>query len=229
MAEPAVLLVTDDRERSTDISPMLPDVLRMKTIDLGMPVDLKGVRWKAVLFDVDFNNVDTMREISAALGDVRRASLPFIFLVARDTHHARVQAAAFGGQDVLGRPINPKRLEWAILGRPEAEAPRICAEIAAASKAAEQALGKTFEAFRKDKQLNIGNIAESSEQIDAALGAGPISEWFDAVRQHHSHTYRHCMLVAGGVRARHRNWRSRAPWAYPGRAGARHRKGPNSV
>lgn len=198
MPNTAVLLVTDDRKRSADVPPLLAGSLACEVMDLyaGRPPVPKG--HKAVLFDVDLADHAVALKLQAALGRLRGDETPRIFLTEGLSHHARVQAAAFGGSAVIDRPLRLPQLLLAIFGPPpEPEPVIVSAEVAAAAKAAAGAVTNIFGALTKDVPIDLLAMTEEGEMIDAAVMQGEMTQWIAAVRDHHSYTYRHCMLVAG--------------------------------
>lgn len=194
----AVLLVTDDRKRSADVPSLLAGSLGCDVVDLdaGEPPAPKG--HKAVIFDVDLGDHHSAQKLQSALARIRRDKTPRIFLTQGVSHHARVQAAAFGGSAVIERPIRLPKLMLAIFGPPpEPEPVVVTAEVATAAKTAVGTLTSVFGAIKKDAPLDFHAMTEEGEMIDAALMQGEMTQWIAAVRDHHSYTYRHCMLVAG--------------------------------
>jgi putative nucleotidyltransferase with HDIG domain len=190
----AVLLVTDDRKRSADVPPLLAGSLACEVMDLdaGRPPAPNG--HKALIFDVDLADHGNAQKLQAALGCLRRDTTPRIFLTEGLSHHAR----AFGGSAVIERPIRLPQLLLAIFGLPpEPEPVVVSAEVAAAATAAAGTLTNMFGALTKDMPIDLAAMTEEGEMIDAAVMQGEMTQWIAAVRDHHSYTYRHCMLVAG--------------------------------
>jgi putative nucleotidyltransferase with HDIG domain len=202
MVGPSVLLVTDDRERSADVAPLLARMLACETVDLGAPLPAGLAPRKAFIFDVDLSNPDAAQRLQGVLSRALSDGAPRIFLTDRSSHHARVQAAAFGSEAVLGRPLDPVHLMTAIFGVP-AELPPVVpsAEVTAAAESAARTTSATFDALRADKPLDVGALAAEGEIVDEAILHGGIGQWISAVRAHHSYTYRHCTLVTGLVAA----------------------------
>lgn len=202
MGGPSVLLVTDDRERSVDVAPLLPGEFACETIDLGAPLPAGLAPRKAFIFDVDLSNPDAAQRLQGVLSRARSDGAPRIFLTDRSSHHARVQAAAFGSESVLGRPLDPYSLLTAIFGVPTELPPIIpSAEVTAAAETAARTTSASFDAFRADRPLDVRALAADGEIVDDAIQQGGIGQWISAVRAHHSYTYRHCTLVAGLVAA----------------------------
>jgi putative nucleotidyltransferase with HDIG domain len=198
VASNGILLVTDDRKRSADVPPLLAGNLACEVVDLdaGPPPVPNG--HKAVIFDVDLADHGIAQKLQAALARQRRDTIPRIFLTEAISHHARVQAAAFGGSAVVERPIRLQKLLLAIFGPPpEPEPVVVSVGVAGAAKAAASTLENMFGALTKDVPLDLRAMTEEGEMIDAAVIQGEMTQWIAAVREYHSYTYRHCMLVAG--------------------------------
>jgi putative nucleotidyltransferase with HDIG domain len=212
MAGPSVLLVTDDRERSADVAPLLADKIACETVDLGAVLPAGSAPRKAFIFDVNLGNPDAAQRLQAVLSRALSDGAPRIFLTNRSSHHARVQAAAFGSEAVLGRPLDPDLLLPAIFG-PPAELPLVVPspEVKAAAANAVRTMSATFDALRTDKPLDVGALTVDGEIIDDAILQGQLGQWISAVRVHHSYTYRHCTLVAGLVAAFSQNLGIGAP------------------
>jgi putative nucleotidyltransferase with HDIG domain len=62
-------------------------------------------------------------------------------------------------------------------------------------------MNASFGALRGNVPLDFAAVATDGERIDDAVMHGEINQWIAAVREHHSYTYRHCMLVTGVVAA----------------------------
>ncbi|BCJ90680.1 phosphohydrolase [Terrihabitans soli] len=198
MVANAVLLVTDDRMRSADVPALLAGNLACDMVDLDATLLAAAKTHKAVIFDVDLGDHDSAQKLQAALSKAGKGGPPRIFLTEEVSHHARVQAAAFGGAAVINRPIKLQKLLLAIFGPPPEPAPVIVSgEVVSASKAAAGTVANLFDAMVKDAPIDLRMMEEEGDMIDAALIRGEITQWIAAVREHHSYTYRHCMLVAG--------------------------------
>jgi response regulator RpfG family c-di-GMP phosphodiesterase len=202
MIGPSVLLLTDDRERSADVVPLLAKMIACETVDLGASLPAGLAPRKAFVFDVDLSNPDAAQRLQAFLSRALSDSAPRIFLADRSSYHAFVQAAAFGSEAVLSRPLDPDQLLTAIFGAPPELPPVVpSAEVAAAAECAAHATSATFDALRADKPLNVRTLAASGEIVDDAIMQAGLEQWLSAVRVHHSYTYRHCTLVTGLVAA----------------------------
>jgi putative nucleotidyltransferase with HDIG domain len=192
-----ILLVTDDRRRSADVPPLLSGHFACDVVDLDMAERQLSQGHAAVLFDVDLSDRQTAQKL-AVLARARRDKTPRIFLTSGFSYHARVQAAAFNGAAVIDRPIKLPKLMLAIFGPSSEHAPvPVTAEVAAAAKAAVGTMTHMFDALKRDAPLDLSAMTANGEQIEQAVMRGEVTQWVSAVREHHSYTYRHCMLVAG--------------------------------
>jgi putative nucleotidyltransferase with HDIG domain len=188
-----ILLVTDDRGRSAEVPALLAGKIDCKIVDLDALPAPTAHGHRAILFDINLGDHDSAQKLQAALTQAGRDKTPRIFLT-EVSHHARVQAAAFGGAAVVNRPIQLQKLLVAIFGPPLIVVP---AEVAAASRTAMGTVTTLFDAIRKDAPIDLRMMEAEGDIIDDALIRGEITQWIATVREHHSYTYRHCMLVAG--------------------------------
>jgi putative nucleotidyltransferase with HDIG domain len=197
MTATAVLLVTDDQSRSSDVSRLLAGKLACDMVSLDASALHESIDHKAIIFDVDLSDPDTAQKVQAILPRGREDAAR-IFLTGRGSHHARVQAAAFGSAAVVPRPICPIKLHTAIFGAPPESAPIVVTpEVRATTIVAAKTVANVFAAAKKDAPLDIKSMNTEGAMIDDAVMQGEINQWIAAVRQHHSYTYRHCMLVSG--------------------------------
>jgi putative nucleotidyltransferase with HDIG domain len=193
-----ILLVTDDRERSAEVPALLAGKLAFEMVDLDALQVPAASGHRAMLFDVDLGDHDSAQKVQAALARAKRDKTPRIFLTEGVSHHARIQAAAFGGAAVVNRPLQLQKLLLAIFGKPAELAPiAVPPAVCAAAKTALGTVTTLFDAIRKDAPIDLRMMEAEGDMIDDALIRGEITHWIAAVREHHSYTYRHCMLVAG--------------------------------
>lgn len=197
MTAAAVLLVTDDDARSSDVSRLLAGKLACDMVGLDASALREPTGHRAIIFDVDLSDPETAQKVQAILPR-GRSDAARIFLTGRGSHHARVQAAAFGSAAVVARPICPVKLHTAIFGPPaEPEPVVITPEVRASTIVAARTVANVFDAAKKNAPLDIKSMNAEGDMIDDAVMQGEINQWIAAVRQHHSYTYRHCMLVSG--------------------------------
>jgi putative nucleotidyltransferase with HDIG domain len=193
-----ILLVTDDRMRSAEVPVLLAGKLACDVVDLDALRSPAADGHRAILFDINLGHHDSAQKVQAALARAGKDKTPRIFLTEGVSHHARVQAAAFGGAAVVNRPIQLQKLLVAIFGPPAEPAPVVVSSVvAAASRTAIGTVTTLFDAIRKDAPIDLRMMEAEGDIIDDALIRGEITQWIAAVREHHSYTYRHCMLVAG--------------------------------
>ena len=149
-----------------------------------------------VVVDVDLerrDNVLCLREAWSRLGQPQR----LIFVVDRADHFAATQANALGAHTLLQKPFDPQALVDLLY--PKANPGGALAEVLRAVAGGAAALESLFSGLMSGMPLAIGELEEASAATRDSLRSHGLYNWLDAVRQHHSSTFQHCLIVTGVI------------------------------
>jgi putative nucleotidyltransferase with HDIG domain len=125
-----------------------------------------------------------------------------VFITNRTSRRETLQAYAIGATDIVHRPFDGRTLlrkfygDFAALAGPEGD---FSIESSPGVAAAFGTLQEIFAAACLDGRLDPPAIDEAGEAIVRQLETESLASWIEAVRKHHSQTYRHSLLVTGLV------------------------------
>ncbi len=147
--------------------------------------------------DIDLGDV-------SGLSDVRRwlkrrpVKGKVIFAVERGVRHQEVQAYAMGATELISRPIDRDLLLARLLedDKPssvETAIPPVEDGIASGI----DVLQAMFSAVSSGAAPDLASVDRAGEKIASHIRSNGLARWIDTVRQHHSQTYQHCLLVTG--------------------------------
>lgn len=122
-----------------------------------------------------------------------------IFATQPGSRLEQTQAYALGATDVVNSPIDAKELlqkiwsDFAVLGGDSSE---LSAQGYPGAAAAHEGLQSIFSICRGGA-LDASKVTTASAAVVDEIQSKGLSSWIDTVRQHHSQTYQHCLLVTG--------------------------------
>jgi putative nucleotidyltransferase with HDIG domain len=121
-----------------------------------------------------------------------------IFGVNRGSHLESVQAYAIGATDLFPRPVDGKLLRWKLSGgissiakSSAGSASEFCEDISACVNA----LQNMFTAAISGAALDMQLLKAATAEIVARIEEEELAPFLDVVRNHHSQTYQHCLIV----------------------------------
>jgi putative nucleotidyltransferase with HDIG domain len=157
---------------------------------------------KYTVVDVDLRDGSRLSDVRAWLRG-RPAGGKVIFAVGRGSHRDSVQAFATGATDVIERPISAKALLVALFGDVGALFDDRMAHGGDRSQGDDgvlqggEALRSIFLSAVSGAPIDTRTIDEAGSAVVADIEADGLVRWIDTVRNHHSQTYQHCLLVTG--------------------------------
>lgn len=126
-----------------------------------------------------------------------------VFVTDKSSHLQETRASAIGGTDVLHRPFNGRMLlakfidgtvttaiEAAPTLAPEAPEPRVF-------NMAAKGLQSVFSSAATGGRIDASTMQTAAGAVVDEIEKLGLASWVDTVRQHHSQTYQHCLLVTG--------------------------------
>jgi putative nucleotidyltransferase with HDIG domain len=170
------------------------------------------------IFDVQVfspNEIPDSRPTEFTLGDVnldgphipdlkawlktRPENGKIVIAVDKGSHLQAVRAHAIGATDILPRPIDSKSLLAKLFGDIESLAadPSAGPTDTSGVSAGLQALQSIFASASLGTPLDPKSIDAAGETIVSHIREEGFGRWIETIRQHHSQTYQHCLIVTG--------------------------------
>lgn len=194
------LFLTDNIRRSQQTIKRLGKILPLQTVALSEFRATNARTHSLFIVNIDLadpNVIETFRTAvtGGTTGPVK------VFILQGRSRAEPYQANALGADCTISANIDKSDMIKLM---------RLCGRISSkkrqdqvpqeAVRAAEEigSLHDTFyDAVARDGPLPKAQIAKTSEQLAESLRDVSIGSWLDAVKQHNSYTYRHCMTVSG--------------------------------
>jgi len=189
-------VITDSMKRSQAVGRELEGIFLTRLLDRrGV---LRAEPSKYSICDIDLDNNAHLSELRQWLA-LRPRSGKVVFAVTPGVRHQIVQAYALGATDVVERPVARGVLlkaffgDIAGLGGTSVEFVSNSTGIAAGIKA----LQNVFAAAMDGAPVDLRTVNSAGDAVVSNIEEDGITRWIDCVRQHHSQTYQHCLLVTG--------------------------------
>jgi putative nucleotidyltransferase with HDIG domain len=154
---------------------------------------------KYTVVDIDLEDSSHLLDLRRWL-ELRPSRGKAIFVVEHGVRRQVAQAFAIGATDLVDRPIDRKTLLTALLG----DIGSLAGDPAAFSigssdgiSAGIGALQSIFASAVSGIPVDLNMVQAASETVVSHIEAEGLVRWIDIVRQHHSLTYQHCLLVTG--------------------------------
>lgn len=156
-----------------------------------------------LLVDANLSDVNLVKDLKARRA---KSALPpvCIYVVDGRSRASWVQAKAIGATEILRRPVRPadlapfKRRSAPAIELPKTVSlkPQRTASEQAVDESADE-LGALFDGLVGNRSLDTRALRTTSRSILGAIGEDGLGRWLETVRNHHSGTYQHCLLVTG--------------------------------
>jgi putative nucleotidyltransferase with HDIG domain len=154
---------------------------------------------KHAIVDIDLEDSSYLADLRLWL-DLRPKRGKAIFIVEHGVRLQAVQAFAVGATDLVERPVDRKALLTALfgdIGSLAGEPAAFSAGISDGISAGIGALQSIFAAAVSGTPVDLNMVQSAGETVVSQIDAEGLVHWIDTVRQHHSSTYQHCLLVTG--------------------------------
>jgi putative nucleotidyltransferase with HDIG domain len=151
------------------------------------------------LVDIDLRVPEQCNDLKSWLKS-RPRNAQVIFCVLKGSHAQAVQAYALGATALLTRPVSGEEVrakffeQWTIQQEPTED--RV-SESSSGVAAGVSVLQDMFEAVMAGGPIDVNAINSASGVVVSSIEDEGLSPWIDIVRNHHSQTYQHCLLVTG--------------------------------
>ncbi len=198
-----LLLLTDDAAAAAALARTLgaAGAVEVRLVEEDRPIDHRPTR---TFVDIDLSSG---RSIERARGWLRS---PLVSrsakwaLVTPDDYRERKQALALGADRLVDRPLEPEvvlsDLRDAMAEEFESFLDRVeSTPLAMGLRAGQNALASAFLAVPKGEPIDVRVFDEAAVMVAGAIAEEGLSGWLSTVQHHHSSSYRHSLLVAGGA------------------------------
>ncbi len=128
----------------------------------------------------------------------RPANGQVIFGVNRKSHLQTMQAYAAGATDLFPRPIDGRLLWWKLSGGLSSIAKNSAgsaSEFCEGMSTCVNALQNMFAAAMSGRTLDMRLLKAASDEIVARIEEEGLAHWLDVIREHHSQTYQHSLII----------------------------------
>lgn len=152
------------------------------------------------LIDIDLEQGARLVELKDWLA-ARPSGAKVVFITDKSSHLQETRASAVGGTDVIHRPFNGRMLLAKFIDGVVAktEAPPLAPGVAEAPvfDLAANGLKNVFSSAAAGGPIDALTIQTAAGAVVDEIEKLGLASWVDTVRQHHSQTYQHCLLVTG--------------------------------
>lgn len=201
-ADPTRLLLVHGHEAPRDdIRELLARRFAFRETRLQTLASAIGDDDPEIIIDAPIESEADIARIRAALAALPRRGQGVAFVIERLSRALAVRAHALGAEAAIGRPLvearvaatvemllkRARRRVWASEFGSEAEA------LAASSAALE----RLFAFAAGGSRLTQYELYDTGDTVIDTLAETGLGRWIDAVRSHHSATFRHSLLVTG--------------------------------
>jgi putative nucleotidyltransferase with HDIG domain len=190
-------IISDSVDRAEDIGRQLVGIFETQSFPLHGLSNATPAKYTIV--DIDLDDSSHLLDLRLWLG-LRPKYGKAIFAVKRGVRCQVAQAYAIGATDLVDRPIVRKTLLTKLFG----DIGTLIGEPAAFSigssdgiSAGIGALQGIFASAVSGTALDLKMVHAAGETVVSHIEAEGLVRWIDIVRQHHSLTYQHCLLVTG--------------------------------
>jgi putative nucleotidyltransferase with HDIG domain len=192
-----LLIVSDTPSKAAAIRQQLDGRWELQFLAFGEVVETEAA--ERMLFDIDLTDGSRVVELKEWLKRIRQHR-KLIFTIDRDSHFQAIQAKALGANAVLHRPFDRNALFRALLRDLETLSivnPKDPIRTAPGVGKALDALRGMFDSACIGSSLDTAAINAAGEAVMLRMEAYGLGSWLDTVRNHHSQTYQHCLIVTG--------------------------------
>lgn len=162
---------------------------------------------QSLLIIVQINLADpvSLRHLREKMLLPERGTVPVLFLLDTFSRHEVVQANTLGASEYIAYPC-PHDTFITILGKlinqtVEESWTKLSHTQEAALKISLKVLEDTFKNAMKGEKISHEDLKQSSDLIIEATAKDGLTDWMNAIRDHHNYTYRHSMTVCGYLMA----------------------------
>ena len=190
-------IISDSAERTRTVAHQMAGVFETRCFGTnGLP---KAAPEEFTLIDVNLTDATRFPGLKLWLKRAPKYG-QVIFVVDEKSQQEAMQAFAMGATDLLPRPVERKALLTKLLGDIEALAREASDSLIGSGNgvsAGVSALQNIFASASLGAPLDPQAIEAAGETVVSQIGEEGLWRWVSTVRNHHSQTYQHCLIVTG--------------------------------
>jgi putative nucleotidyltransferase with HDIG domain len=189
-------IISDSAERTSAIANQLAGVFETHCFEVnGLPDTPEDL----TLVDINFASASHFQDLKLWLKRGPRSG-QVIFVVDEASKQDAMSAFAMGATDLLPRPVERRTLLNKLLGDIQSLARNASAsliESSAGVSAGVGALQNIFASASLGAPLDPQAITAAGDTVVSQVAEEGLGRWVSTVRNHHSQTYQHCLIVTG--------------------------------
>lgn len=196
-----VLLVYGQQEPNSDIRRILAQRYRFAECPLASLPDFRWTEPLAMVVDAPLNDEAEVGKLREALRKVPKSCPGATFVIGTLARSLMVRAHALGAESVIPRPLVDTSVFIVIDGlleraRQQAWSTDLGPQ-AAGLAAGTDVLEKLFQFAISGARLTQRELYDRGDTVIDTLAETGLGRWVEAVKAHHSQTFRHSLLVTG--------------------------------
>lgn len=160
-----------------------------------------GNGFGVLVVDAPLEQAEDVLRVQAMLMALPKLDVPRAFVIDDFSHKAMVRAHAIGGEAIIKRPLDRKSIFFTMEELLTNSRKKIWAtefkDVAEGLESGTTALEGIFQLASNGTALSQQELFSHGESVIDTLGQSGLGRWVEAVKSHHSQTFRHCLLVTG--------------------------------
>ncbi len=196
-----LLLVFEQAEQSRELARLLANIAMVRAVHVSELEKLNPIPAVAIVCDFDLRSGKSFRAVQAELARPFHRDVPRLVVTEKNRSLGVVEAGALGITDSITRPFDDELILGWFRSRFVSGFERDISELGPSLKSglqlAHAAVARMFEGAAAGAALTAEDVAAQEEPTIEAIRAASLRGWLDAVRLHHSQSYRHCLAVTG--------------------------------
>lgn len=159
-------------------------------------------RYEALVLDIDLSGPQVVQHTRQLLSKLpHRPKLIFAVERGARRHLHTIQANALGANALVAHPASMASIRALDGASAPIKSPSVTRSERPSIAAGVRMLEASFAAIASGAPLDVDEAVDASRQLLSGLGQEDLTSWLDVVRQHHSGTFQHCLLVTGTTAA----------------------------
>jgi putative nucleotidyltransferase with HDIG domain len=200
-----IAIISDRPPQRAELASILGEIGPIRRWLPGSPPETVTRTAACAVIDVDLDSPDSGRGMDLVRRFTEKSSIPIICVlddsVEKIEMELRVAKIRALGAAAISRPFEPDDILEAVRNKDDLTFERKAIEhggsVGLGVVAAHGMLTNIFRASRAGRPVPFEEVKVKDIVIIDALRTAGIKAWLDVVRQHHSQTYRHSLLVTG--------------------------------
>ena len=196
-----VTIVHDNRTHDTSFVELVQRYHDISLVDVASLNEEDFKRSLLVIIQVNLTDPEILRPLKEKMLMPERKNIPILFLLDHFNRREIVQSNILGATDYIAYPCpdsnfieimadlinNVVEQSWKKLSKIQESALKISLK----------AVENTFANAAGGLEIAQDEVKNSCDLIIEATAKDGLSDWMNAIRQHHNYTYRHSMMVCG--------------------------------